>query len=189
MKFFKFKNNNKGFTILEALVAISILSISVAGMIGVTASSMSYSRYASDSITANYLLEEAIDSVRNSRDSILKKDSNDWGSFLSKYSSCFNQRGCILDVEKFSPTVNLGDVALCSSTGCSPFYYDNNTSGNYVFYNYRNVGVLSRFTRMVKMTNLTTDHNEVKVVATVTWTNGSSQKSQSLETYLSNWQN
>lgn len=62
-------NTKKGFTIIEALVAITILVMSVTGPLALAAKGLALSGYAKDEITAFYLASEAIDVVRNIRDS------------------------------------------------------------------------------------------------------------------------
>jgi prepilin-type N-terminal cleavage/methylation domain-containing protein len=193
MKFLN-KQKNSGFTLVEALVAIFILSISVSSMLGVTASTASSARYANNEIAANYLLQEAVDSIRNSRDTLafqMLGAGGNWNTFLNRYgysgnSKCFSANGCILDIETFNGS-DIGGTDVRGCTGaCAPLYYDANATK--LFYNYNgSVGVVSKFTRTVKMTT-TGNPDEIKVKATLDWTNGSMPKTQSLEIYLLNWQ-
>lgn len=202
MKLFN-KNNKKnkgsvsaygrqgGFTIVEAIVAIFILTVSVSSMLGVTASSIASARYARNEITANYLLQEAVDSIRNSRDTIAfeRRDTYGWTSFLDRYgytgsSKCFSDKGCYLDTENFKPEDISGpDVISCD--GVCPLLNVDNTDG----YNY-STGTPSIFTRWVKMEVSASNPDEVKVTAYINWKNESTStpKSQSLEIYLLNWQ-
>jgi Tfp pilus assembly protein PilV len=192
------KQRNKGFTIVEAMVAIFILTVSVSSMLGITASSAASARYANNEITANYLLQEAIDSIRNSRDTIAFqiKDGTGWDKFLNRYGSsnnkCFSPGGCYLSMDIFKTddtTTNPSDVSNCGSTGCPPLMYDD--TGGHLFYNYTG-GDISEFKRTVKMKSITSD--EVKVTATLEWTNGdtsntrSTLRTQTLTVYLLNWQ-
>jgi type II secretory pathway pseudopilin PulG len=62
------RKNNKGFTIVESLVAISLLVISIAGPLSLAAKGIGYSSYARDEITAFYLANEALDVIRYIRD-------------------------------------------------------------------------------------------------------------------------
>jgi prepilin-type N-terminal cleavage/methylation domain-containing protein len=180
MKLFKRQKNN-GFTIIEALVAISILSISVAGMLGVTASTFAAARYANNEIAANYLLQEAVDSVRNSRDTIAFQKKDDvgfgWAGFLNRYgysgsSKCFSSQGCYLKMENFnSQDVSGGDVYSCDvSSGCLPLSYDSSGDSHYFYYYDTGTTKLSSFKRTVIMS--------VDPLS----------MSRSLEIYLLNWQ-
>jgi len=188
-----FKNTKEsGFTIIEALVAVFILTISVLAMLNLTASSASSARYANNELTANYLLQEAIDSIRNSRDTLafLQKDLVDggWNNFKSRYGSpsskCFAPNGCILKIEEFSPaSLTGGDIVACS-TNCTPLNYESSPDSS-LFYKYSGGGSPSNFTRKVTMVD---NVDNIKVTATVSWLNGTSQRTQSLEMNLFNWQ-
>lgn len=63
-----FKKYKRGFTIIESLVAISLLVISIAGPLSLAARGIGYSNYARDEITAFYLANEALDTIRYIRD-------------------------------------------------------------------------------------------------------------------------
>lgn len=81
MKFFKQKNNGfthtlkfdvtqkgGGFTLVETLVAVSIFSMSILGLISILASSISNTNYVKQKMEASYLAQEGIEYVRNVRD-------------------------------------------------------------------------------------------------------------------------
>lgn len=188
---------SKGFTIVEAMVAIFILSVSVATMLGITASSAASARYANNEITANYLLQEAVDSIRNSRDTMVFQNGKTWDEFLNRYgysggSNCFSESGCILYIDIFDPAnINEGDdVKSCSSTGiCPNLSYDDEI--NYkTFYNYTS-GYESPFKRTVNMSVDNADNpDQLKVTVKVDWYNGNetNKRSQFLTFYLLNWQ-
>lgn len=198
MNKYKIKKNS-GFTIVEAMVAIFLLTVSVSAMLGITASSAASARYANNEITANYLLQEAVDSIRNSRDTIAfqMKAPNEvagiaWKAFLNRYglsgnNKCFSTYGCNLQIEDFDAqgTTSNSDVVACLSSGCIPLKYDNEATK--LFYNYT-YGVDSEFKRKVNMKEINND--EVEVTATVEWLNGDStvKRIQTLTTYLLNWQ-
>ena len=192
------KQRNRGFTIVEAMVAIFILTISVSSMLGITASSAASARYSNNEITANYLLQEAIDSIRNSRDTIAfqtKDGSGGWDKFLQRYgyplNKCFSLGGCYLSMDTFKVGDVAGsDISNCGST-CPYLQYDD--SGDHLFYNYT-YGDTSEFKRTVNMKVNANNPDEVKVSATLEWTNGdtsntrSTLRTQILTVYLLNWQ-
>lgn len=198
--------NNKGFTIIEALIAIFILSISVASMLGVTAMSSSSSKYSNNEITANYLLQEAVDSIRNSRDTVAfqmdDEPNGGWNNFLKRYgydvangtkNKCFSSEGCYLEIEKFDAEGALNeDVQECSPEpeGCLFMSYNPSLESNsFYFYNTEDLNP-SIFKRKVLMTIDPVNPDEVKIVATVSWKNniGASERTQKLEVSLLNWQ-
>lgn len=204
----KKRNSNSGFTIVEALVAVFLLSVSVSSMLGVNAASSSTAKYANNEITANYLLQEAIDSIRNSRDTIAfqKINGGTWELFLNKYgyntvtgdkTKCFSADGCTISVQNFDPSLNnqvlnIGECnTLQSPQECPSFKYDDSgvdSSGTLQpFYYYAEEGEISNFKRTVKM-DTTSNPDEIKIIARVDWFNGESAKFQTLESYLLNWQ-
>lgn len=71
MKFIKNKISHKlqkGFTLIETLVAISILLLSIIGPMEIAARGLFSAYYARDEITAYYLAQEGVEYVRNLRD-------------------------------------------------------------------------------------------------------------------------
>lgn len=64
----KFRRINKGFTLVETLVAISIFTVSLLGIMSVLASGISNTSYAKQKMVASYLAQEGIEYVRNMRD-------------------------------------------------------------------------------------------------------------------------
>lgn len=65
----KFIMKNKGFTIIETLVAITILMIAVAGPLTIAQKSLMASIYARDQIVASYLAQEVMEEYKNSKKS------------------------------------------------------------------------------------------------------------------------
>jgi len=84
-KFFKQKNKtNNGFSLVETLVAISIFSLSILGLMSVLASGISNTNYAKQKIVASYLAQEGIEYVRNMRDNaVLYPSGTGWTNFSS----------------------------------------------------------------------------------------------------------
>ena len=68
MKFIRY--TTKGFTLLETLASITVLSLVVIGPLSVTISSSGYARQTKDTIVANYLAEEAVELLQNQYDSM-----------------------------------------------------------------------------------------------------------------------
>src|ERR1035437_640976 len=118
---------NKGFTLVETMFAIYILTFTIVGLMTVVANSLFAARYAKDEITANYLLQEAVDYIRNDRDSTVFLGSgsgtttNNWNNFFGKYSSCSDPNGCYFDI--LNGVLNGGAIKKQCSGGVCPYLY------------------------------------------------------------------
>ena len=121
--------DERGFTLVEALTAIFILTFVIVGLMTVVSSSLFAARYARDEVTANYLLQEVIDYVRNDRDTSVFLETNPggldtaWSEFYAKYTDCVTN-GCTIDV-----MTGDSSIEACSSTEC-PYLYLNENATN-----------------------------------------------------------
>jgi prepilin-type N-terminal cleavage/methylation domain-containing protein len=80
---------NKGFTLVETLVAISILSLAITGPLVIAQKGIGSAVYARDEITAFYLAQEAVEYARNVR------DTNRIGGYAGGWLSQFVNANCI----------------------------------------------------------------------------------------------
>lgn len=78
-------NLSKGFTLVETLVAISIFTMSLLGIMSVLASNITNVSYARQKMTAIYLAQEGIEYARNVRDTdaITNGGSSGWSTFTN----------------------------------------------------------------------------------------------------------
>ena len=109
--------NSKGFTLVETMVAVFILAIALTALLNLTARSLFSARYARNEITANYLMQEVVDYIRNQRDTtaFLKTDGS-WQEFLTLFGDpgglCFSDDGCYFDVNLEPPVILMGRVKI-----------------------------------------------------------------------------
>lgn len=189
------KNKNGGFTLVEALTAIFILTFVVVGLMTVVSDSLFATKYARDEITANYLLQEAIDFVRNDRDtSVFLNVENDintaWTNFYTKYTNvgCNNTSvGCTIDVNVPSGS----NIFTCSSDDCRYLYLDETATSNSFYLTNNHPSGKSGKTRTNFKRTLTVvseGDDQLVVTAKVSWKNGNLNKSRVLTTTLSKWQ-
>jgi prepilin-type N-terminal cleavage/methylation domain-containing protein len=68
LKCLNVKMKNKGFTLLEVIVAISILSLGVAGALTLIQRTVAFTSLTISRVVAAYLLQEGIEIVKNIRD-------------------------------------------------------------------------------------------------------------------------
>lgn len=186
---------DRGFTLIETMFAVIIMAFSITIFMNVVANTLFSARYAKNEITANYLAQEAIDYIRNDRDSIVFF-SNDafseeaWNNFLNRYSICEGENGCEISIIDEITAAAAPVFESCSSNHCSNLYYDPNPDTEGSFYTYdqseKEGKAKTNFSRRIKVTKIS--ESEVRVNVTVYWKNGSSEKSRSLDTSLTKWQ-
>lgn len=174
-----FKQKNRAFTLVETLIAISIFSFSILGLLLVLGQGISDTGYAKQKIIAGYLAQEGIEYIRNMRDSYVLYTNTDsslsWTNFYNKITSCPNNAPCQFIDDNNS---NFEDSINSCTNGCK-LYVDNGD------YNYDSIGVDSGFTRNIKANII--NSNEIKIISTVSWVQGSTTHDIILTENLFNW--
>ncbi|TAK58180.1 prepilin-type N-terminal cleavage/methylation domain-containing protein [Patescibacteria group bacterium] len=162
-KIFQYTNVKKGFTLIETLIAITVLMLAVTGPLVISQKGLSAAGYAKDQMTAYYLAQDAMEYVRNVRDANVLGGASDWLSVVSGSLSLCNATSCTIDTRPSSEA-----VATCGST-CP--LQKNNTGLE--FYGYGS-GEPTIFTRTVRIekpdgTTITSIDLEAKVTVVVSW--------------------
>lgn len=163
---------NKGFTLLETLVAVAILMVAIVGALSLVSRGLSAAFVAKDQITAFYLTVEAVEYIKNLRDSNIL-DNEDW--LDEDIEECMEASGCTIDMSRVPPKVK-----ECNGT-CAPLKYDPIDN----FYNYKN-GNDTTFVRTVKVTETVADVEAV-IDVVVTWKTGGLDRSFSIRENMFNW--
>jgi len=179
MKFFLKQKNiiNRGFTLVESLVAISIFTLSLVGILVSLGQGISDTGFAKNKLIAEYLAQEGIEYVRNLRDTYVEYSLNattGWSAFNQKLinASCNSVKGCYFgDLGSAAFTNSSMPITgiiftACTSTNndCSdaPLKYDA-TNGKY---NYTS-GANSGFYR--KITFTVNSATSAKITSVVSW--------------------
>jgi prepilin-type N-terminal cleavage/methylation domain-containing protein len=163
------KKKNKGFTLIEALVAITILTVSIAGPITIASRGMASAVFARDQITAFYLAQEAIEFIRNKRDENNLK-GNGWTDGLE---DCLDGKVCVIDSKNNEINECIGDI-------CPVLKYNDNTA----FYSYDS-GEDSSFIREIRIVNV--NIKEIAITTTLSWSSGSVSKSFTVKEHILDW--
>ncbi len=199
--------SNKGFTLVETLVALFILTLAVTALFALIANSFFSAQYAKNELAATYLAQEAVDYIRNDRDTTAF-EQGDWKKFLNHYGwansdLCFddsaNHTGCSIDVTKFNWTTQKADIvldcdkdALFGASKCPQYYLDSSPSSPaYFSYTNNSTSTVVPMKRQITMTVAKPngiDEDELIIKVIVEWQNGSIVKSQTLQTSLLKWQ-
>lgn len=180
-----------GFTLIETLVAISILTIAVVSPMALTAQSLSTAYYARDQITAFYLAQEAIEAVRAVRDTQILLISQNVGGGIDLFGTIpienpgDNSRPFIIDSLQTDTT---RAITECTSGVCPVLRTDDTKT----FYGYDPAWTTTRFTRTVHAQYVqnpdgTTNNDEIRVTVTVSWMSGKISRSFKLYENLYRW--
>ena len=171
------KNHNRGFTLIETLVAIFILTTAIAGPLTIASRALTSALVAKNQITAFYLAQDAVEYVRFARDTNTLA-GGDWltgagatGTFIN-LTSCISTAGCYLDSTAQNPPV----ITACTTcampisnpefTGRKYLYY-NNANGYYSYNSASPANTKTIFWRQISITSIST--TEVKLTVTVYW--------------------
>ncbi len=162
-------NYSSGFTLVETMVAITILLIAVVGPMSAIGGSLRQINTARDQMIAVNLAQEGIEIVRQKRDSNMLACWNavpiiscaTWVAELSVGEY-------IVDTTTSPPTLFScgGTVGTCAGT--QPSIYQD-TLGMYHQYSVSPPGTKTKFNRVVNILD-TVSNREKRVTATVTWT-------------------
>ncbi len=160
-----------GFTLVESMVAISILLIAVVGPMSTIGGSLSQIRIARDQIIAVSLAQEGIEVMRQKRDSNSlqrwKEGSSNWTvSYVASNATTAWSIGLIA-----GNYVVTAPILSFVSSAVQPVYQEN-ASGMYYQFTGAPVPVAdyvqTKFSRVVNIADILP--NEKKVTSTVTWT-------------------
>lgn len=95
----KCSNYDRGFTLVEAMFAVFILTFVIVSLMSVVSSSLYSARYAKQEIIMNFLIQEALDGIRNDRDSGVFLGDEEWEDFVNRYTNnCEESKGCQIEI-------------------------------------------------------------------------------------------
>lgn len=159
-----------GFTLVETLVAVTLLTIAIAAPISLTSKSLATAYYARDQITAFHLAQEGIEAVRHVRDQNILYTALNPDEPVDILFGILSEGE---DTDKFAISTIDDEIYPCDGNeGCPPLELD--PTGT--FYGYWDDGEETRFTRTVEVWTVDPDLNEVpqeiQVEVTVSWRTG-----------------
>lgn len=149
---------NRGFTMVETLVAVAILMISIAGPLTIANKGLTAAIYAKDQMVASFLAQDAMEYIKNIRDNNVISG----GGWLSNLSNCDETNKCTIDTS--NGLISAGIGASCSGDECR--LYDSGSS-----YTMSASGAKSKFNRDFYLKSVVAD-KESTVIVEVEWFNG-----------------
>ncbi len=157
--------------LIEAMVAMGVISISLLGVFALLSQSLELSRTTSNQYVGTYLAAEGIEVVKNIVDTNTYKGGAAWNAGLIQSGQ-----------SSYTFTVQYDSTAPESFSVDTPLLFDPSTGT----YNYQ-TGNYTTFTRAVTVTSLLSG-NELQVDSVVGWVNsGGIKDSVKLEDDLYNW--
>lgn len=172
---------HRAFTLIETMVAITILTLSIVGPMTVANRALVAADTASDQLTASYLAQEGIEYVRAVRDdqflALYPGDTtNAWANFLTATAGCRAPNVCT-----FESAGGVGSHSVCPSGVCGPLWL---SAANI----YTQVGGVTQtsFTRTIQTVQV--NANEEEVVSKVSWSFHGTPYLVTIIDHLTSWQ-
>ncbi len=197
-----FKNKQTGFSLVETLVAVSILLIVIVGPMTISARTAKSSSFASEQVQAFFLAQEGLELAQKARDdgtiNYFKDDvlsPNPWSDFIKDngtgvYKDCFNTDGCGLQWGVGASSNLLTTPVLCDAATVSTCRIYRSAANVRSHFNHTAGGnTITPFTRRIYFEKSGLDPaREVRIRSVVTWRTGSIVADQQVElsTYLYN---
>ncbi len=196
----KNQNFKNGFSFIELLLSISIISIGLVGVAGLVVYNLSFSKLSSERLIATNLAQEGIEVVRNIRDSNWL-EGNSFDSNISPGLSIPIFTGPGIQKNNDPSDVNKWELAnIGGADWKKQVYYDNeirtliNLKNQFhgqskfqeVSSNFPDYWEKTLFTRWIEISYPSFD--EIKVISIVEWTDRSgNQNTITLEEHLYDW--
>ncbi len=165
-------SSQSGQSLIEVMVAITLLTVGFLGITSLLSRSLALNRVTTNQLTATYLASEGVEIAKNLIDhDVYAGGDGQWGA-------CFSGKGGT-DFELDYTTIDCGTLTQFSKT---PLYYHPDTH----FYNYNsNGGTATDFTRDVRV-QMSGDEAIVNTI--VSWSGlGGSPGSINLEDHFYKW--
>jgi Tfp pilus assembly protein PilV len=164
------EKSRKGQSLIEAMIALGVLTTGFLGIISILSKSFFYERMISDTMTATYLASEGIEVVKNIIDN---------AALNSEWGSCFSNGNYNYEVDYTSTCDNLNTYSASDYLS-----FDSNT-GLYS-YSYDSSLPKTNFSREIKIAK---NGDEITVNSIVNWNSGIlTNQSITMEDHFYNWQ-
>lgn len=187
-----------GFSLVETLVAITILLIIIVGPMTIASNATQSTSFSNQQVIAYFLAQEGLELAQKARDDrlIVRLDSPGaanaaWDEFTDNggvYADCLTTNGCGLEVDG----TNTGTIVIVDCDDGTTSYYDcglfhDNTFGQRSVYTHTQTSSTTAFSRVINFTE-TVNNQEVLITSEVRWMVDGQFEAQSVtaSTYLYN---
>lgn len=184
-----------GFSLIETLIAVSILMIAIAGPFALVQAGLFSSIHQRDQVTATYLAQEAIEYIKNVRDGNSYSqysggNVSDWltGPDGSSMKDTCADNGCYVDLQG---NLDGGFIKKVDDGGDKKITQTNSSDGVFRYYGYEssngNTIKDTGYTRVVKITPVVGTLDEVTVTVIVGWKEGAIKRSHTVSENIYNY--
>lgn len=177
----------RGFTVIETLVAIAVLTIALVGPFYAVQQAMTQSFVARDKLIAASLAQEAIEYIRSVRDNNYHNNRSSWMTGLSGLA-CYGAsptQYCAVDPTRGDVNIVPQAISVHSNISAVPLLRMS-SSGLYTQQTTANDSQ-TRFKRYVQIRTTPGSTMEVRVIVTVSWTMASVTYTTTISSYLNDW--
>lgn len=166
-----------GFTIIESLVALSILVMVIISASSAVSTGISSYIYSKDQITAFYLAQEGFEQIRNIRDENNLEGAH-WLSGITEVANdpCYFGQACTVSPVETTLAIR------CPAPGSCSYLRQEVATG---FYGYNGIWPLTVFKREITITSVSA--NEISVKVTINWSKGSATRQFTVSENIHNW--
>ncbi len=188
--------SRRGQSIIEALVALTILTVGLMGVLALLSRSLFLQRQTADAAKASYLASEGIEVAKSLIDNGVYQgvaNGNETGGWAGTATNCFELSGpyyYYLDFESYS-CQQVSQSPETSQFQWDPLYLGAGPDGTPRYYDESDPNrpanaVLTPFSRSVEIVR--PDTNTIDVISTVKWSSGSiAGQSVTVEDVFYNW--
>ena len=169
--------NQSGFSLVEVLVAISLLLIALVGPMTFFARSSQSTEVANDRAIATFLAQEGAELIQKMRDDrtlefFLEPDEDGWSQFQGQVSDCESDDGCGVSIND----AGVVEVFSCLTDDCRLYY---GGTGRARYHHDDSSGEETPYTRTIQLNF--TDDREVEIISRVEWDSTALIEPQSVE--------
>lgn len=188
-------SKQSGFSLVETLVAITILLVVIIGPMTISSSAAKSTSFASEQVTAFFLAQEGAELIEKARNDLLLEhfsgsNPDPWADFTRTgtggvYRLCYNTvsaSGCNLSINPNS-TGTLTTPGSCSNAENCVINLDAESSSLRSKFTAAGSGTATIYSRSIRLQAVSA--NEVSVTSIVTWRSGFSRESQEVRVQTS----
>ncbi len=191
----KSATQNRGFSLVEVLVAITILLLVMVGPMRVLTQVTNSTAFSTEQTTAFFLAQEGIELAQMARDRVILEEINEqltvplanqqivpWTRYQNLYMApCFQPAGCGLTPTRSGSGPFLATTS-CAVIGNCQLFLNNSTNPRDRYTHIQTGNQPTIFTRVIRMSMLSgSPVRGVIATSTVTWRTGSMREAQQVE--------